>query len=125
MIPIHHSNVSDAISEFVVMDLQMPDVVEGRGCQRFIATLKSPCEIPSKSKLVEEVLPKMYDTVKEQAQSAVHSVKTEVALTVEEWDAINGETYVTFSICYQQPVSEVMSNLVSERKDGKIRDFSF
>ena len=66
--------VSDAIAEFVILDLQLPDVVEGRGFQRLIATLKSPCEIPSKTKLEEELIPKIYDSFKEAVQCSVASV---------------------------------------------------
>jgi hypothetical protein len=63
--------ISDAIAEFVILDLQLPDVVEGRGFQRLIATLRSPCEIPSKTKLEEELIPKIYDSFKEAVQSTV------------------------------------------------------
>lgn len=69
--------VSDAIAEFVILDLQLPDVVEGRGFQRLIATLRSPCEIPSKTKLEEELIPKIYESFKEAVQSTVACIPGE------------------------------------------------
>lgn len=42
----------------------------------------------------------MYDTVKETLHVIMSTVKSEVALTVEEWDTISGESFVTFSVCY-------------------------
>lgn len=50
--------------------------------------------------MIEEVIPKMYDTVKETLHVIMSTVKSEVALTVEEWDTISGESFVTFSVCY-------------------------
>ncbi|XP_054290124.1 E3 SUMO-protein ligase ZBED1-like isoform X2 [Macrosteles quadrilineatus] len=110
MIPVDSKSVCDAIAEFVVTDLQLPEIVEGRGFQRLIATLKSPCEIPSKSKLMDEVIPTNYDKYKETLQETLLNLKTDVALTVEEWDSAIGESYITFSVCYQQ---ENEQNLVS------------
>lgn len=69
--------ISDAVAEFVILDLQLPDVVEGRGFQRLIATLRSPCEIPSKTKLEEELVPKIYDSFKEAVMSTVACIPGE------------------------------------------------
>lgn len=40
MIPIHNNIVSDAVAEFIVTDMQNPDIVEGQGFQRLIAVLR-------------------------------------------------------------------------------------
>uniref|UniRef100_A0A1B6KMC0 BED-type domain-containing protein n=1 Tax=Graphocephala atropunctata TaxID=36148 RepID=A0A1B6KMC0_9HEMI len=112
MIPVESKNVSDAITEFIVMDMQQPDMVEGRGFQRLIATLKSPCEIPSKNKLVEEVIPRVYDHHKEGILEVVRNHKREVSLAVEEWESASGESYVTFSICYQIEGDDNINNRV-------------
>lgn len=94
-------NISDAIADFVILDLQHPDIVEGRGFQRLVATLRSPCEIPSKARLCDEILPSMQCHIKETEQAAFSSFKGDYGMTVEEWVSKNDESYVTFSIHYQ------------------------
>ncbi|XP_015116144.1 zinc finger BED domain-containing protein 1 [Diachasma alloeum] len=98
---IDEKAVSDAISEFIVMDLQLPEIVEGRGFQRLIATLRSPCEIPSKNKLEEEIIPKVYDTFRESVTSTIACNIGEIGLAVEEWRSNSGESFVTVSMFYQ------------------------
>ncbi|XP_072756638.1 E3 SUMO-protein ligase ZBED1 [Anoplolepis gracilipes] len=93
--------VSDAIAEFIVMDLQLPEIVEGRGFQRLVATLRSPCEIPSKNKLEEEIIPRIYDTFRESVAGSLSCVSSELALTVEEWKSNNEENFITVSVYYQ------------------------
>ncbi|XP_077276766.1 E3 SUMO-protein ligase ZBED1 isoform X1 [Temnothorax americanus] len=96
--------VSDAIAEFIIMDLQLPEIVEGRGFQRLVATLRSPCEIPSKNKLEEEIIPRIYDNFRESVVSSLScaaSPATELALTIEEWRSNNDESFVTLSVYYR------------------------
>lgn len=104
MIPIESKSVSDAVTEFIIMDMQLPDIVEGRGFQRLIATLKSPCEIPSRSKLIEEIVPRTYDNVKESVQQTLQNINADITLSAEEWESTSGGNYVTFSITYQQVI---------------------
>ncbi|KZC14087.1 PREDICTED: zinc finger BED domain-containing protein 1-like [Dufourea novaeangliae] len=106
---IDGKNVSDAIAEFIIMDLQLPEVVEGRGFQRLVATLRSPCEIPNKNKLEDEIIPKIYDTFRESVATTLTCVTGEVGLTVEEWRSNSDERFVTISVYYQnvgEPVLE-------------------
>ena len=58
-------SITDAIANFVIADLQSPYVVDGRGFQRLLVTLKSPCEIPSTMKLTYDLIPKIYKSTKE------------------------------------------------------------
>ncbi|XP_018403696.1 PREDICTED: zinc finger BED domain-containing protein 1 [Cyphomyrmex costatus] len=93
--------VSDAIAEFLIMDLQLPEIVEGRGFQRLVATLRSPCEIPSKNKLEEEIIPRIYDNFRESVATSLSYIASELALTIEEWRSNNNENFVTMSVYYQ------------------------
>lgn len=109
-------NISDAIAEFLILDLQHPDVVEGRGFQRLIATLKSPCEIPSRGRLIEEILPSMQCHIKETEQTFLQMFSGDYGVTIEEWVSNNDEVFLTFSIHYQhktepQLESRVMSTV--------------
>ncbi|KAL0125543.1 hypothetical protein PUN28_004570 [Cardiocondyla obscurior] len=93
--------MSDAIAEFIIMDLQLPEIVEGRGFQRLVATLRSPCEIPNKSKLEEEIIPRIYDSFRESVANSLSCAALELALTIEEWQSNNNESFVTLSVYYQ------------------------
>lgn len=94
-------SVSDAIAEFLIIDLELPEIVEGRGFQRLVATLRSPCEIPSKNKLEEEIIPRIYNNFRESVASSLSCVASELALTLEEWRSNNGENFITVSVYYQ------------------------
>ncbi|KAF7390105.1 hypothetical protein HZH68_011962 [Vespula germanica] len=98
---IDGKTVSDAIAEFIIMDLQLPEVVEGHGFQRLVATLRSPCEIPSKNKLEEEIIPKIYDTFRESVAATLACMSNDVGLTIEEWRSNSNESFVTVSVYYQ------------------------
>lgn len=98
---IDGKTVSDAIAEFIIMDLQLPEVVEGRGFQRLVATLRSPCEIPSKNKLEEEIIPKIYDTFRDSVVEVLSGITSDIGLTIEEWKSNSNENFVTVSIYYQ------------------------
>ncbi|XP_032666252.1 zinc finger BED domain-containing protein 1 isoform X2 [Odontomachus brunneus] len=98
---IDGKTVSDAIAEFIIMDLQLPEVVEGRGFQRLVATLRSPCEIPSKNKLEEEIIPKIYDTFRDSVIEVLSGISSDIGLTIEEWKSNSDESFVTVSIYYQ------------------------
>ncbi|XP_011149169.1 zinc finger BED domain-containing protein 1 isoform X2 [Harpegnathos saltator] len=100
---IDGKTVSDAIAEFIIMDLQLPEVVEGRGFQRLVATLRSPCEIPSKNKLEEEIIPKIYETFRISVVGVLSDITSDVGLTMEEWKSNSDENFITMSIYYQNP----------------------
>lgn len=95
--------ILDAIAELVIVDLQLPEIVEGRGFQKLVATLKSPCEIPSKSKLEDDILPKIYENYKDSILHNLSCLNAEIGLAIEEWKSNAKETFVTFSIYYQHP----------------------
>lgn len=58
-------SITDAIANFIITDLHPPQIVDGRGFLRLLVTLKSPCEIPSTSKITADIIPKMYKSAKE------------------------------------------------------------
>lgn len=103
------------ILEFIILDMQLPDVVEGQGFQRLLAYMKSPCEIPSKSKLVEDLIPQVYQTFKETVLHTLNTIKTNITLCVEEWESTNGDAFITFSVSYIQ----VRSVEILCRKENK------
>ncbi|KAK0182108.1 hypothetical protein PV327_000277 [Microctonus hyperodae] len=102
-VPTDEKTVSDAITEFIIIDLQLPEIVEGRGFQRLIATLKSPCEIPSKNKLDDEIIPKVYENFRETVMESISCITSEFGLAFDEWKSNSNETFMTVSIYYQNP----------------------
>lgn len=106
--------IAEAIAEFIVMDLQNPEIVEGRGFQRLVGTLKSPCEIPKKSYLTDELIPNIYDVVKDQLYQEIACLQTATSLSIEDWVASTGETYSTISLHYiNNRESELQSRVLS------------
>jgi hypothetical protein len=103
-------SVSEAIVEFLIIDLQLPEIVQEQGFQRLIATLKSPCQIPSKNSLEEEIIPKTYETFRETIFSNISSLTSEISLAVDEWTSNFGEPFFTFMIYYQNPGEAVLES---------------
>ncbi|OXU16708.1 hypothetical protein TSAR_016529 [Trichomalopsis sarcophagae] len=99
----NNKSVSEAIVEFLIIDLQLPEIVQEQGFQRLIATLKSPCQIPSKNSLEKEIIPTTYNTFRETILSNISSLTSEVSLAVEEWTSNFGESFFSFLIYYQSP----------------------
>lgn len=94
--------VSDAITDFVITDLHLPDIVEGKGFQRLIATLKSPCEIPGKYKLEQEIIPRIYETTRASVLDTISNSCSTFALGIEEWKCSSSNVYITISVFFQQ-----------------------
>lgn len=98
---VNSKSVTQAIVEFMIMDLQLPEIVQERGFQRLVATMKSPCQIPNKTILEQDIIPKFYDTYRESIMSTISSLNSEVSIAVEEWTSNFGENFFTFIIYYQ------------------------
>lgn len=96
-----NKTITDAILEYVIIDLQLPQVVQEQGFQRLIATLKSPCQIPSRNSLEEDIIPKTYDNFRDTIVGNISSLTSEISLAVEEWTSNIGENFFTFLIYYQ------------------------
>lgn len=96
--------VSDAITEFVITDLHLPDIVEGKGFQRLIATLRSPCEIPGKYKLEQDIIPRIYETTRAAVLNNIANSCSTFTLGIEEWTCSSLNVYITISVFFQQVI---------------------
>jgi len=96
--------VSDAITDFVITDLHLPDIVEGKGFQRLIATLRSPCEIPGKYKLEQCIIPRIYETTRSTVLNSISNSCSTFALGIEEWKCSSLNVYITISVFFQQVI---------------------
>jgi len=96
--------VSDAIIDFVITDLHLPDIVEGKGFQRLIATLRSPCEIPGKYKLEQCIIPRIYETTRSAVLNSIARSCSTFALGIEEWKCSSLNVYITISVFFQQVI---------------------
>lgn len=85
------------------------------GFQRLVGTLKSPCEIPKRNYLAEEMIPNIYEVVKDQLCTEIGSLQNTISLSVEDWISLTGETYSTVSLHY---ISVNMLNLFSLSLSG-------
>ncbi|XP_014270596.1 E3 SUMO-protein ligase ZBED1 [Halyomorpha halys] len=116
--------IAEAIAEFIVMDMQNPEIVEGKGFQRLVGTLKSPCEIPKKSYLTDELIPNIYDVVKEQLYMEIASLSCSISLSVEDWISSSGDYYSTIALhfihCRENELqTRVLSTLYCSEIDGE------
>ncbi|EZA50797.1 Zinc finger BED domain-containing protein [Ooceraea biroi] len=91
---------SDAVIEFIIMDLQLPESTEDHGFQRIVANLRPPCAIPSAKTLEEEIIPRIYETFRVSVKASLSCITSELALTFEEWISNNTGSYVTISAYY-------------------------
>jgi len=66
--------------------------------------LKSPCEIPGKYKLEQEIIPRIYETTRISVlDNIAHSCST-FAVGIEEWTCSSSNDYVTISVFFQEVI---------------------
>ncbi|XP_008555277.1 E3 SUMO-protein ligase ZBED1 isoform X1 [Microplitis demolitor] len=105
-------DVTNLLTELVVMDMQLPNFVEGSGFLRFMSLLGSSYEIPCRSKLETELIPKMYDRYKSHMLTVLHKIPTNIGLTLEEWKSSTDEYFITISMFYQNTDEPIMETRV-------------
>jgi len=91
MSSVESKTVCDAITDMIVTDLTPPDIVEKPGFQRLVATLRSPCEIPSTARLINEILPALYNQVKDGVRTILANHEENIGLSLEEWASREGK----------------------------------
>ena len=96
--------MSDAITDFVITDLHLPDIVEGKGFQRLIATLRGPCDIPGKYKLEQCIIPRIYENTRSSVLNSIANSCSTFALGIEEWKCSSSNVYITISVFFQQVI---------------------
>ncbi|XP_044011517.1 E3 SUMO-protein ligase ZBED1 [Aphidius gifuensis] len=101
--------IIDAITSFIVMDLQLPGVIEGRGFQKLINTIGG-CDIqlPTKEQIEEKIIPTKCETYKERIINDLYNIDNEIGLTIEEWKSNTNESFFTFCVYYQNPDETVL-----------------
>ncbi|XP_044597885.1 E3 SUMO-protein ligase ZBED1 [Cotesia glomerata] len=105
-------DMNNLMTEVAVMDMQLPNFVEGLGFSRFMSMLSSSYDIPSKSKLETELIPNMYNKYKNYLVNVLNKVSTDIGLTIEEWKSSNDEYFITISMFYQNSEEAVMETKV-------------
>lgn len=105
-------DMNNLMTEVAVMDMQLPNFVEGPGFSRFMTVLGSTYDIPSKSKLETELIPNMYNKYKNYLVNVLNKVSTDIGLTIEEWKSSNDEYFITISMFYQNSEEAVMETKV-------------
>ncbi|RZF44183.1 hypothetical protein LSTR_LSTR003823 [Laodelphax striatellus] len=121
---ISKSKASNAVTEFIISDLQLPDILEAVGFQRLLASLLSPCLIPSKDRFIQETLPMVYRTHKEALKTVISSCSL-FSLGIEEWSSDTCGNYVTFSLNFlnKSPEDGLKRRVLSTVHTSLISDF--
>uniref|UniRef100_A0A8D8YWJ7 Zinc finger BED domain-containing protein 1 n=1 Tax=Cacopsylla melanoneura TaxID=428564 RepID=A0A8D8YWJ7_9HEMI len=60
---VHNKSLIDLIVNFVILDLQPPSIVSSDGFRYLVANLAAGCGVPTEQSIIQEVVPKMYDTL--------------------------------------------------------------
>lgn len=97
-------NISEAIIEFVIADLQRPDFVESKSFQRFIGTLMSACDISGKCNLEQKALWSIYEDTRRSVLRSISQSCSYFTLGIEQWTCISSNVYITFSVFFQEVI---------------------
>jgi len=87
------------LMKMVVRDMQPFSIVEDRGFREYVAHLDPSCQLPSRRTLTRELLPRLYDDVKEDVQTVLSGVET-VSLTTDSWTSRSTENYIAVTAHY-------------------------
>lgn len=58
------SHLHRIITNFMILDLERPEVVLGKGFHRLLLSIENPASVPNVPILVDEILPKKFNQVK-------------------------------------------------------------
>ncbi|XP_022190822.2 E3 SUMO-protein ligase ZBED1 [Nilaparvata lugens] len=121
---IGKDKVGNAVIDFIISDLQLPDILEAVGFQRMLASLHSPCLIPSKERFLQETLPLLLKTHKDDLKASLSSCSM-YSLTIEEWKSDVCGTHVTFSVQFldKSPENGLKRKVLSTIHSSLIYDY--
>lgn len=101
---IDSTEITDAIVNFIVTDLAPTSVVDGKGFHNLMSTVCSKTVLlPNEKKLVEELVPTLYNSCKEQVYNTIiSSCVSNISISVEDWKSVDGLQCVSIYMHYLQ-----------------------
>ncbi|XP_028254439.1 zinc finger BED domain-containing protein 1-like [Parambassis ranga] len=91
--------ITEAIAGFICKDMRPYSVVENEGFRRLIKVTEPLYVMVSRKRLSEEVIPNMYQSVKEDVKSKLKSA-VRVGITSDTWTSVATESYMSVTAHY-------------------------
>uniref|UniRef100_A0A8C5MY44 BED-type domain-containing protein n=1 Tax=Leptobrachium leishanense TaxID=445787 RepID=A0A8C5MY44_9ANUR len=79
--------ITEALSQFIVLDDQPLSLVDNMGFRRFINILEPRYEIPSRRYITDVMLPKIHDAVKKHISSMLQKDMKAISFTTDIWSS--------------------------------------
>ncbi|KAL1459177.1 hypothetical protein WDU94_011184, partial [Cyamophila willieti] len=111
---VHSKSLVDLIVNFVILDLQPPSIVTSDGFRHLVSHLSPTCALPTEQSIIQEVVPKMYDALKNAMYNditAINMTDNVFSLGLEHWEA-NGREYISYYINYLQNEEKFTTRLL-------------
>lgn len=102
--PVESNEITDTIVNFIVTDLVAPDIVDGKGFHCLMSNLAHKAVvIPNEKKLINDILPTMFNASKEQLYSQLQiSSIANLSLSMEEWSCADSTKCISIYVHYSQ-----------------------
>ncbi|XP_054592246.2 E3 SUMO-protein ligase ZBED1-like [Nothobranchius furzeri] len=91
--------ITEAIAGFICKDMRPYSVVENEGFKRLMKVAEPQYVMVSRKRLSEEVIPNMYQSVKENVKSKLQSAER-VGITTDTWTSVATESYMSLTTHY-------------------------
>ncbi|KAK7576333.1 hypothetical protein V9T40_012619 [Parthenolecanium corni] len=102
--PTESSEITDTVVNFIISDLIAPDVVDGKGFHCLMSNLSHKAVvIPNEKKLVNDIIPTMFNACKEQLYSSMQiSSITNLSFSMEEWTCADSTKCISIYVHFSQ-----------------------
>ncbi|XP_056116473.1 E3 SUMO-protein ligase ZBED1-like [Rhinichthys klamathensis goyatoka] len=91
--------ITEAIAGFICKDMRPYSVVENVGFRRLMKVMEPNYVIVSRKRLSEEVIPNMYQTVKDGVMCKLKTAER-VGITSDTWTSVATESYMSVTVHY-------------------------
>ena len=91
--------ITEAIAKFICLDMRPINIIEGQGFVQMIRILEPRYKIPARSTFSDNIIPLMYEKVKEKIRDKLSSVER-CAFTFDYWRSAACKSYLTLTCHY-------------------------
>lgn len=103
--------IDKCLMELFFKDFQPFSVVEDKGFQKFVTSLNSSYQLPSRKTIANTLLPAMYEEKQAKIKDVVKNVSS-VTVTTDCWTSINVESFMAITIHFIDEEFEAKSILL-------------
>lgn len=96
---VHRQDLDRLVLQMIVEDMQPFSIVEDKGFKKFVKALDARYELPSRTKLAETMLPRIYAEERTKLSNDLKET-TSISLTTDIWTSRKTESYLTITAHY-------------------------